>query len=197
VLPIAFQGPIRDANQLLTDCSTSSTIQGIVVQHLEVRAVAPEEIEKLKLFVVGYEQASNTEVDAGWMHAVAIAHAPTKVDPFRALFAAALKLRELPTNWDGYGAPTPNATAAAFAKVILEECLAKNFVPSAVVPSSEGGIAVTFRRGVRYADIECFNEGDLFAAFDSGEGVPTVWPVGSGSAGVRAAIDEIRDRLRE
>jgi hypothetical protein len=180
------------------DFSTSSTSQELVVQHLPVLSSAPRGEGKAGLLLIAYGEAGNTVVGNGWIHAYSLANAikpSPRTAKFSTLFATIGRLRGLAAGWDAHGAPAPNATAAAFAKMVLDECESNNFVPASVLSSSDGGIAITFREGVRYADIECFNEGELYAAFHPGEGIPSVWPVDGGRGGIRAAIEEIKDRF--
>lgn len=117
------------------------------------------------------------------------------VDPLCEVAAKLKQLSRLSAGWDGLGAPAPSATAVLAAADILRACAHGQLVPTGVVPSAEGGIGVTFRRGSLYADIECFNDGDILAAFDRGTGTPEVWPVGPDDRAIRAALDEIRVRL--
>jgi hypothetical protein len=118
-------------------------------------------------------------------------------EPFRELEASLAVAANLSEDWDGFGAPSPRPAAMMNAQRVLDACRIANFLPSSVGPSSQGGVAVVFRLGVHYADIECFNDGDILAAFDRGEGAPDIWPVRNDPTSIRATIDEIRVRFCE
>ena len=65
-------------------------------------------------------------------------------------------------------------------------------VPTRIVPSAEGGIAVCFVHGDRYADLECLNSGEILAVTYRGVAEPLVWEVAPESATLRTAIEHIR-----
>jgi len=72
-------------------------------------------------------------------------------------------LRTLPDDWDGYGAETPSEEAISLARMVLDAIheTESAIEPTRVVASAEGGVVVCFARGDRYADIECFNSGEM------------------------------------
>ncbi|MEX0702321.1 MAG: hypothetical protein WD069_09520 [Planctomycetales bacterium] len=69
----------------------------------------------------------------------------------------------LADNWDGYGAPAPNERASSVLRLGLSYLIERNLFPTAVLPTAEGGIAMTFRSGERFASIEFLNDGDIVA----------------------------------
>src|SRR5947208_2620679 len=60
-------------------------------------------------------------------------------------------------------AETPNDQAIIWGHIIIDELERMQFPPTRVVASAEGGIAVCFVNGQKYADIECLNSGDVIA----------------------------------
>jgi hypothetical protein len=72
-------------------------------------------------------------------------------------------LRSLSNNWNGYGAEAPRACSIYMAEFLLYVLQNKNFPPSKVMPSVNGGVAICFIRGEQYADFECFNTGEILA----------------------------------
>jgi len=77
------------------------------------------------------------------------------------------RLRRLPANWDGRGAPAPSPLAIDTCERLLaafERSQVQALVTGGVEtePSVEGGVALTMRRGDRGAHIELCNNGEAF-----------------------------------
>lgn len=109
------------------------------------------------------------------------------------------RLHEVATlrdNWNSYGALVPNEIALAHAQSVLHELSDLDFEPSRIDPSAENGVCLSFRVANRYADIECFNSGDVLAITSEGSGQPQVWEVNATSDDLRTAIARIRAFLR-
>jgi hypothetical protein len=70
------------------------------------------------------------------------------------------------------------------------------FPPENILPSAEGGVGICFRALHRYADIECFNCGEIWTARSEGGGDPRVEEVQPTEADVRRALHEIREFLQ-
>jgi hypothetical protein len=70
------------------------------------------------------------------------------------------RLSHLSPNWDSYGAPSPNANAVQASREVLKHLAENHILPTSIVASAEGGIAIYFMRGERSAYIESDNEGD-------------------------------------
>ena len=104
--------------------------------------------------------------------------------PARGLSAAAARaelerLTTLPANWDMDGSPAPNRVAIQSAQAILETLYGQfGWAADRIVASAEGGVALVFSRAGRYADIECFNTGEILAGMSAGAGSPEVWAIG-------------------
>ncbi len=87
-------------------------------------------------------------------------------------------LSQLSKDWDSYGAEAPNGKATYWAGRVLSELRDLGLTPTSILPSVEGGIGITFRRDGKYADIECFNTGEILAIQSDGSGQPSAWEVG-------------------
>ena len=120
-----------------------------------------------------------------------------EVDPSGIKWDPALDgLRDLPANWDSYGAEPPNDVAVSALRRILLQVSQVGLEPTKIVPSSEGGAAVCFVRADKYADVECFNNCDVLAV-TSGDGQdPEAWEVGVESAAVERTLEKIRVQIR-
>jgi hypothetical protein len=64
-------------------------------------------------------------------------------------------------DWDSYGAEPPSPGAIQSSREILNELAGALILPSAIVPSSEGGVSIYFMSGDRTAYIETDNDGSL------------------------------------
>ena len=107
------------------------------------------------------------------------------------------KLRAIQVDSDLWpeGADGPQHQAISSAATVLEELEDKGLVPSRVVATVEGGIAICFVRGDIYADIECFNDGSILGAISNGKDRPLVWEVDPGSGDIAPATDRIKKVL--
>jgi hypothetical protein len=106
------------------------------------------------------------------------------------------EFRRLSQNWNSHDAEPPNGDAINHARRILSILVQMNFPPSHVTPSAENGVGISFVRGNKYADIECFNTGETLAVTSTGQGNPTVWEVENNSEAIRSALRRIRDFIR-
>jgi hypothetical protein len=85
--------------------------------------------------------------------------------------------RGLAPGWDSYDAPPPNETALRNGRIVLEFVHEQEEVPPVhVAPSVEGGVLLVFSAGgPKYADIECYNDGEILAILSESSGEPTIW----------------------
>jgi Ser/Thr protein kinase RdoA (MazF antagonist) len=82
----------------------------------------------------------------------------------------------LEPGWDSYEAAPPSETAILHARRLLEHLQEQEGLPPAqIAASAEGGVVVAFSRGPKYADIECFNDGEILAMISLPPEEPTVW----------------------
>ena len=102
-------------------------------------------------------------------------------------------LKNLSPNWDSYGAEPPNPTAISRLESVLDLLTNVGLTPTKIVPSAEGGAAVCFINGAKYADIECFNNGTVLAVLSTGRGTPEAWEVGAVKTAIWNTLERIRD----
>jgi hypothetical protein len=102
------------------------------------------------------------------------------------------KLAYLQENWDSYGAEPPNSVALGWAHQCLNILQTINFAPTKITPSVENGVGISFISGKKYADIECFNTGEVLAVTSDGQGNPIVWEVQPTNQGIKSALGKIR-----
>lgn len=91
----------------------------------------------------------------------------TEVDSATPWLSDALRelaaLSALPAEWETSGAEAPNKLARSLAERVIA-CLADiDFRPHRISPSTDEGVCISFEDRDRYADIECFNSGDVIA----------------------------------
>ena len=106
------------------------------------------------------------------------------------------KLATLSSNWDSYGAPAPSATSIENVVRILEHMRFFDLALAKLVPSAEGGIAICFAKGDRYADIEATNDGSILGVRYVGMHSPVLIEVNESDASIDAALAEIREHIR-
>jgi len=75
------------------------------------------------------------------------------------------------------GSELPTKDSAVKAAVILEWMADHNIHPDRIVASAEGGIALCWFRGNKYADVECLNTGEVLCVISDRKNKPIVWMV--------------------
>ena len=115
-----------------------------------------------------------------------------KLDQFSEYNEKLMQLAQLSKNWDSYGAEPPNKIALNWAKETLIILSELELFPIQIGPSVENGVGISFMFGKKYADIECFNEGDILAVTSDRQGNPDVWEVEASTLGIKSAIEKIR-----
>ena len=109
------------------------------------------------------------------------------------------KLRKLETDsslWPA-GSEPPSPDTVAWASIILDHLADKGFAPTCVVASAEGGTAVCFVEGDRYADIESLNSGVILGVLSRKQYRPVVWEIEQNVPGIARAVDRIRGFFKE
>lgn len=92
-------------------------------------------------------------------------------------FQKLVALRSLDARWESSGANPPNTTAIGLASEVLRELSEIDLPPSYIDPSTDEGVCISFRNADRYADIECFNSGDVLAVITRDDADPVIWEV--------------------
>jgi len=103
-----------------------------------------------------------------------------------------LRLAALPHGWDGFKAEPPTEEALCWADRVLGLLHNLDFRPDRIDASAEGGITLAFISGNRYADIECFNSGEILAATSNRIDEPDVWEVAASEASIRSTLERLR-----
>jgi len=103
------------------------------------------------------------------------------LDAERAAQIAKLEsFRTLQQGWDSYDAEPPSEKAIANARHVLHVIWSIGHASPirTLSPSVEGGVGIVFEgSSQKYADIECFNGGEILAITSEGTNDPSVWPV--------------------
>src|SRR5262245_32797346 len=101
--------------------------------------------------------------------------------------------RRLQRGWDSYEAEPPSETAIDNARRVLAALWEEGAeARSRLSPSVEGGVTIAFTSPEgKYADIECFNDGEILAITSEGAAEPSVWPVGADAMSLRDAVVKI------
>ena len=89
------------------------------------------------------------------------------------------KVGRSPVNWDSYGAHSPNQTAVATAQKFQRSLNSKHIFNYSITPSADGGIAFTFRKGSKIADIVFDNDGEIFACTSDINDPPKAFQIGN------------------
>jgi hypothetical protein len=105
--------------------------------------------------------------------------------------------RTLTVGWDSYEAVPPSQTAIEHAREVLRFLSGQDGVPKVrLTPCVEGGVTILLGdAAIRYADIECFNDGEILAITSEPEQDPAIWPVDLGHGSLQAALDRIQTFL--
>jgi hypothetical protein len=93
-------------------------------------------------------------------------------------------------------AESPGSVAVNFANVVMQQLAKDELVPTKIVASAEGGVAICFVSGEKYADIECFNSGEILGVISNRRDRPRAWEIEQNSNGVALASAKISDFLR-
>jgi hypothetical protein len=98
-------------------------------------------------------------------------------------------------NWDSYGAAKPTRHSIEAADRFLQKLFAEFFMPSRVVPSAEGGIAVYFNSDNKTAYLEYRNSGEMILAMFDDHGDPIIIELTENDADESKAVSFIRSYI--
>jgi hypothetical protein len=101
------------------------------------------------------------------------------------------RLGTLQNGWDSYNAEAPTEKAFYWTRETLNIMHSNGFFDGKVVPSAEGGLAITFRRGEKYSDIEFLNSGEILAVTHETGQRPNVWTVPCDEDGIQKTLENI------
>ena len=111
---------------------------------------------------------------------------------FSELFAKLYTL-EGNVNLSPLGAPPPERRAIGLAEVFLVQFHQIDALPDKIIATAEGGVAICFAEGNKYADIECFNWGAVLGVTTDRRGRPTVWEISQTSSEIVGACSRIKE----
>jgi hypothetical protein len=96
---------------------------------------------------------------------------------YREAHARIDELKKLPDNWDSYAAAPPNDKAECNARLIINALERHNMDLDGISPDAEGGLGLYWNRSHAYADIECYNDGNVLGLSSDRKGTINVWYV--------------------
>ena len=103
----------------------------------------------------------------------------------------------LKQGWDTYDADPPNLTARQIATKVLRLLERGYLCPARLLPSSEGGIAISFVRNARRAEIEGYNSGEIAAVIYGSDKESVAWDLSAIEEEITEAIETIRVHLAQ
>lgn len=89
------------------------------------------------------------------------------------------------------GADGPGTAAIQTAKGVLIQISEATASPARVVASAEGGVAICFVCGDKYADIECLNSGEILGVTTNRRDLPTAWELERSPASIADTLSKI------
>ncbi len=101
----------------------------------------------------------------------------------------------LKNGWDSYEAPAPTDIAISATRQLLNALKRISFLPTTIVPSAEGGIAVYFMKGDKIVFIENFNTGDSILAMYDSNSEPQILDLVLEQLNQEQAIEKVRNYL--
>jgi len=103
------------------------------------------------------------------------------------------RLSELHFNWGDLGAEPPNLEARTNAKSFLVCMYTSGLKPDLVTASADSGVGICFKRNGVYADVECFNSGEIISAFIDRSGNVATSEMGHDDDSISKIISRISD----
>lgn len=74
-------------------------------------------------------------------------------------------------------AEPPSSSAVYLAWMVINQLYKDEIIPTRVVASAEGGVAICFVVGEKYADIECLNKGAILGVISNRHDPPMAWEI--------------------
>lgn len=86
----------------------------------------------------------------------------------------------------------PSEYAVDLAMIVIDQLRWDDVLPTRVVASAEGGVAICFVNDNKYADFECLNTGEILAVTSNRRDRPVAWKVAPSTSEIARASDRIR-----
>jgi len=118
----------------------------------------------------------------------------SRAKQFAPYFAKLDQLTSDKTLWVEDADPPAPATVE-IARAILRQLETEALEPTKIIASVEGGVGICFVDGERYADIECFNSGEILGVVSNRHDRPTIWKIDPTAVGFAEATTRIRSFL--
>lgn len=87
----------------------------------------------------------------------------------------------------------PSREALFFANLVIEQLQRDELAPAKIVESVDGGVAICFVAGDKYADIECLNTGEILGVTTNRRDRPSVWEIKQNASEIARATERIRE----
>jgi len=100
-----------------------------------------------------------------------------RLTQYLALLRDFFRLRNLELGWDGYAAAPPTSRSLIRALSTLQRLLSLRFLPSRIIPSAEGGVALCYSYLDSFAQLELLNSGETVVVSYRGAAVPEAWEI--------------------
>lgn len=101
------------------------------------------------------------------------------------------ELSSLEKDWNGFESVPPNQRAVRMAREVLSLLHNMGTEPDRLVASADDGIAFSFRRSDRYANIECLNSGEIYTLWYDDATEPVTHQIATDEICIREAISLI------
>jgi hypothetical protein len=89
----------------------------------------------------------------------------------------------------------PNKLAYKNARLVLQLAELFEIDPTDVTASADGGVALCFKTAGMYADIECFNSGEIWGIISDRVNPASTWAIEKSRAGIGTALIRIKSEL--
>lgn len=143
-------------------------ITALISDAITIIPKEPQQQFKDSMVHVGKPPAFTIETHISFLQdKYGIAYAARNVEKENAFAKLSEKLDyllQLEDDWDNDGAEAPNGESIDTARQILGLIYETDLIPTAITPSVEGGVSIYFVKGDKYADIECFNSGEVLTS---------------------------------
>jgi hypothetical protein len=87
------------------------------------------------------------------------------------------QLRGIGADWHSCDAAPPNETAIKTSIYVLQKLSRFDLRPDLISPSTDEAVCISFKGRDKYADIECYNSGEVLAMTANGRERPKIWEV--------------------
>lgn len=107
-----------------------------------------------------------------------------------------LQLKLTEPDWNGLGSDPPTFEAIGRAISVLWALKSTWVEPARLAASAEGGVAITFRQGRRFASIESLNSGELVLLTSDGTGNPRAREIEASDDALHRTAQDLREYFK-